>query len=111
MYGEKEGSDARTDFVNDKATDTESAYENCQSPKYLLVIKGSNHFSFGQTVFQDTWPGMGEKGQKQADVICKYGLAFFERYLKGNVEAEEVLESDDEMLVLYRKRMKTYLRS
>ncbi|KYK31792.1 MAG: hypothetical protein AYK19_16200 [Theionarchaea archaeon DG-70-1] len=79
MYGEKEG--------------------------LLLVIKGGNHFSFGQTVFQEIWPGMGEKeGQKQADVICKYTLAFFELYLKGNLEAAKTLQSDDEMLVVYRKQ-------
>lgn len=107
MYGEKEGSQARVDFVNDKAADTERAYENCRPPKVLLVIKGGNHFSFGQTVFQETWPGVGEKeGQNQADVICRYGLAFFEVYLKGNLEAEKILESDDEMLVLYRKQLR-----
>jgi len=105
MYGEKEGSQVRADFVNDKAEDTERAYENCSPPKLLLVIKGGNHFSFGQTVFQEIWPGMGEKeGQKQADVICKYTLAFFELYLKGNLEAAKTLQSDDEMLVVYRKQ-------
>jgi len=108
MYGEKEGSTVR-DFINDKAADTQSAYENCHPPKFLLVIKGANHFSFGQTVFQDMWPGMGaQEGQKQADVICEYGLAFFERYVKDNLRAEEVLESDDDMLVLYRKQLSIF---
>ena len=106
MYGEKEGSQIRADFVNDKAADTQRAYENCQPPKFLLVIKGANHFAFGQTVFEDSWPGAGSKeGQKQADVICMYGLAFFELYLKGDLEAEKVLEDTDEMLVLYKKQL------
>lgn len=109
MYGEREGSEARADFVNDKAQDTARAYKNCQPPKFLLVIKGGNHFSFGQTVFQDSWPGMGEEeGQKQADVICKYSLAFFERYLKGDLEAEKVLKSEDEMLVLSKRQMRVF---
>jgi dienelactone hydrolase len=103
MYGEKEGTTVRADFVNNKAQDTTRAYEHCQPPKFLLVIKGGNHFSFGQTVFQDTWPGMGEKeGHNQADVICRYGLAFFELYLKGIKNAEKVLNSDDDMLTLYK---------
>ncbi len=106
MYGEKEGSQGRADFVNDKAADTKRAYVNCQPPKFLLVIKGGNHFSFGQTVFQDAWPGMGEKeGQKQADIICTYSLAFFERYVKGDRGAEKVLNSDDKMLVLYKRQL------
>lgn len=96
MYGEKEGSSIRSHFVNNKAADTERAYENCQTSKYLVIIGGGNHFSFGQTVFQDTWPGMGaEEGQKQANIICRYGLAFFQRYLKGDLEAEKMLKADD----------------
>jgi hypothetical protein len=90
-----------------KAADTARAYKNCQPPKFLLAIKRGNHFSFGQTVFQNTWPGVGEKeGQKQADVICRYGLAFFEQYLKSDIEAEKVLTSEDDMLELYRRQLR-----
>jgi predicted dienelactone hydrolase len=106
MYGEREGSEVRATLVNEKAVDTERAYENCQPPKFLLAIKGANHFSFGQSVFQDQWPGLGAKeGQKQADVICTYSLAFFEYYLKGDSEAETILRNEDEMVALYRNEM------
>ena len=40
MYGEKEVTPMRANFVNNKAKDTTRAYEHCQSPKFLLVIKG-----------------------------------------------------------------------
>lgn len=45
---------------------------------------------------------MGEKGLNQADIICKYGLAFFDRYLNSIKDAENVLNSDDDMLALYK---------
>jgi predicted dienelactone hydrolase len=107
MYGEKEGSSIRADVVNDKAYDTQTAYENCHPPKFLLVIKGGNHFSFGQTVFQDSWPGMGEKeGQKQADVICMYSLAFFEVYVNSNNELKKILYNDHTMLAYYENQLK-----
>lgn len=98
MYGEREGTEWRTRNINDQRRATQIAFDNCKAPKFLLEVKGANHFAFCQAVFSPRPLGAGNVAQAQAAVIKKYALAFFTRYLKGDEAADSVLTRRDSML-------------
>ena len=107
MYGEAETTAWRAWFLNNKAADTQRAYDNCTVPKYMMEIKGANHFSFCQAIFNKKWPGLGqEKARPAADVIKAYSLAFFRRWLLNDPKADEVLEATSPLFLLYKKQSK-----
>jgi len=99
MYGERETGRLRARLINPKGIDTRRAYSSCSPPKFMLEIRGANHFSFGQVVFSDSLIGSGARlGEQIASTIEAYGLAFFERYLLNREEAEAVLTSGHPMV-------------
>jgi predicted dienelactone hydrolase len=105
MFGEAETTAWRAWFLNDKVADTRRAYENLSTPKYMMEIKGGNHFSFCQAVFDKKWPGLGpERSGPVADVIKEYSLAFFRRWLLKDAKADEVLETTSPLFLLYEKQ-------
>jgi len=79
-------------------------YERANPPKYYLVLRDSTHFSFGDMKCMGEILSDCRNSNTQAMVIDKYGLVFFERYLK-NGTGEELNESDS-TLAYYTKEEK-----
>jgi len=105
MYGEVETSRWRAWFLNDKVADTRRAFDNCAPPTYMMEIKDANHFSFCQGIFDKKWPGLAaEKAGPVADVIKRYSLAFLRRWLLKDAKADEVLEAQDPLFLLYERQ-------
>lgn len=98
MYGEREGTEWRTRDSNYQRRCTKAAYDNCKPPKFMLEVKGAGHLSFCQALFSPMPFGSGSAAQAQADVMKKYALAFFVRYLKGDETADRTLTESDPML-------------
>lgn len=72
-----------------------ATYDRANPPKFYLVIKGANHFTFSNTTCQSS--------DSRVRVINEYALAFFNRYLKQDLGAEEKLQEPDDMLMIYER--------
>ena len=71
----------------------------------MMEIKNANHFSFCQAVFDKKWPGLGEEmAAPVANTIKTYSLAFFRRWLLKDAKADEVLDAQDPLFLLYEKQ-------
>jgi len=85
------------------------AYDRDNLPKYLLIMKNGGHLSFVNNVCFEggTGPTLFDCRQSnpQAQAICKYGLPFFDRYLKNDINAEEELNKQDPVWSLYEKEV------
>ncbi|MFQ6088136.1 MAG: M28 family peptidase [Candidatus Methanofastidiosia archaeon] len=82
------------------------AYDRANPPKYYLILKDSTHFSFGNTNCGEDTLFECRKSNPQVQVINTYGLAFFEKYLKGDTQANEQLKRSIPALAYYIKEEK-----
>jgi len=81
------------------------AYDRANFPKYLLIMKNGSHLSFVNNACskeRDTLFAC-RQSNPQVQGICRYGLAFFNRYLKNDVSAEKQLTKLDPVWTLYKK--------
>ena len=92
MYGQYEGWNHA-----DKLPGTDRAYRNTPPPKWLIEIRQGRHLTFGgsswQRMIAASQPAAAVAAQHQT--IARYTLAVFQRYLRGDAEAEKVLSSGD----------------
>jgi len=75
----------------------DKVYRNLSPPKYLLEIKGANHFSFNNQLRNSFLRGT----EKQFEVIRRYSIAFLEKHIEKNKGASEVLKQHDPLLTRY----------
>jgi predicted dienelactone hydrolase len=67
-------------------------YQNIStSPQYLLVLDGASHFSFGGN---ESGRFGASDSQRYTDAVNRGALAFFDRYLKGNISQENWLKKE-----------------
>jgi len=85
--------------------DRKVLYDRAKPPKYYLVLKDATHFSFGNPVCGDGSIPLYQATESnvQARAICEYGIAFLERYIRGNMLAEERLKEPSKAWVYYKK--------
>lgn len=83
--------------------DRKVLYDRAKSPKYYLVLKDATHFSFGNEVCGDVPLYQAIESNVQVKAICEYGLAFWERYIRGNMIAEKKLKETSDAWVYYKK--------
>jgi predicted dienelactone hydrolase len=90
-------------FYGDKDVQRRVGYDNADPPKFLPIVEGANHFSFADspTCLIDRTVENCQNFNTKARVILKYGLAFLDRYLKNNLEAEQQLKIKDPRLKTY----------
>jgi predicted dienelactone hydrolase len=102
LWGQREESQKRGNWTMKQIAD--KVYGAFHSTKYLLEIKGANHFSFNNNVsdrlLARILPFSGTPAQ--FDVICRYSVAFLEKYVAGRSD-DGVLEHSDPMLLRYLK--------
>jgi predicted dienelactone hydrolase len=79
----------------------EKVYGNLPQPKYLLEIKGANHFSFNNRFTDNHRTWLLRKSEEQLRVIRRYSIAFLEKHVAGVRDASSVLEQHDPLLTRY----------
>jgi len=99
FLGEREKDQKRGANTMEELSD--KVYRNLAPPKYLLVLKGGNHFSFNNR-FTDK-PGSSFLGgsEEQFDVIRRYSIAFLEKHVSGQEDVSGILERQDPLLTRY----------
>ncbi len=99
IFGEREKEQKRGTKTMEELS--ERIYRNVAAPKYLLVLKGGNHFSFNNR-FSDKFGSRFLGGsEEQFNVIRRYSIAFLEKYVAGKKDVNGVLERRDPLLTRY----------
>jgi predicted dienelactone hydrolase len=99
FLGEKEKEQKRGSETMTRLS--EKIYRNVNPPKYYLVIKGANHFSFNNrfTDSEGSWFLGGS--EEQFEVIRRYSITFLEKYVNGKRDVIGVLERKDPLVTRY----------
>ncbi len=82
-------------------------YDRTNIPKYYLVLKDADHFAFGNRTAGDAPFYQAVESNPKVNVICRYGLAFFQKYLKGDIRANAQLKTSAPPWVYYIKEEKS----
>ena len=83
----------------DLQRETATAYAACQPRKFVIEVRGADHFSFGQQVFRSRRAQLDPAfAQAQADVIRRYAAAFMLHYLAGDVSGAASSDRAEELL-------------
>lgn len=94
--GQKRGSKTMSELAN-------KVYRNFRPPKYLLEVRGANHFSFNNRFTDSILAHRLSGTEQQYDVIRRYSIAFLEKHVAGKGGARGVLEKRDSLLTRYIK--------
>jgi hypothetical protein len=81
-------------------------YDEANRPKFYLVLKGAAHVTFGNRSCGQALLYRAVKRNPHVNEICRYGLAFFEKYLRGDLSAGRQLEESDPAWAYYIKEEK-----
>jgi predicted dienelactone hydrolase len=87
-----------------RMSDREILYDRAHSPKFLLEIKGADHFTFSGGIRKE-FPTIYDyvlRDSRRA-TIMEYTVGFFNYYLKNDKSAEEILRIKSGALVSYEK--------
>jgi len=76
----------------------EKIYREVSPPKYLLEVRGANHFSFNNHFSDNIRTRLLSGTEKQFEVIRRYSIAFLETYVAGKRDSAPVLEQGDALL-------------
>ena len=91
---QKRGSQTMADLAD-------KVYLNLPPPKYLLEIRGANHFSFNNC-FNNRAAHLSLCGaEEQFGLIRRYSIAFLEKHGAGKKDVSSVLEQQDPLLTRY----------
>ncbi|MFH1713289.1 MAG: hypothetical protein ABH896_03835 [Candidatus Jacksonbacteria bacterium] len=80
-----------------------AVYDSAVSPKYLLIIKNSTHFTFGNSGCGETPLYQAVETVPQTNAIVRYGVAFLNKYLKNDLTADGQLNKNSSALAYYIK--------
>jgi predicted dienelactone hydrolase len=78
-------------------------YSSMSPPKYLLEVKGANHFSFNNGFADNRMTRLLNGTEEQFEVIRRYSIVFLEKYVAGRQDSGRVLERSDPMLTRYTR--------
>ncbi len=104
IYGEREKDQKRN--KNTMAELADKIWRNLPPPKYLLELKGGNHFSFNNNFSARVGSSFLGGHEKQFDVIRSYSIAFLEKYVAGREDMSGVLDRQDQLLTRYIRKVK-----
>jgi predicted dienelactone hydrolase len=85
----------------------QTVYFKGPPPKYLCIIKGGEHLDFTNDVCGNTLLDECVRTKEKAEVICSYGLAFLDKYLRHSDSTSAQLDKMDKGLVYYAKEIQT----
>ncbi len=101
FLGEREKGQKRGRSTMEELSDR--VYRNVAPPKYLLVLKGGNHFSFNNRFTDKPGSRFLSGSEEQFEVIRRYSIAFLEKYVSGQEDGSGILERQDPLLTRYRR--------
>ncbi len=101
LLGEREKDQKRGTRTMDEIA--RKVYQSMSPPKYLLHIKGANHFSFNNRFSNRLGARLLSGSEDQFELINRYSIAFLEKYVAGKPDG--VLEQQDRMLTRYQKEL------
>lgn len=78
-----------------------TVFDQAPPPKYYLILKDTTHFTFGNRGCAGRPLHRAVSETPQTRAICDYGLAFFDRYLRGDTSAAKTLSRPDPALAYY----------
>ena len=81
----------------------DKVYRNLPPPKYLLEIKGANHFSFNNRFTHRRAARWLSGTEEQFEVIRRYSIAFLEKHVAYKNGQDGVLKQQDALLTRYLK--------
>lgn len=96
FLGEREKGQKRGTKTMEELSDR--VYRNVAPPKYLLVLKGGNHFSFNNRFTDKPGSRFLSGSEEQFEVIRRYSIAFLEKYVAGHEDGSGILERQDPLL-------------
>ncbi len=76
-------------------------YDRAGPPKYYLVSRGGTHFTFGNRGCGKLPLYEAVESIDQMNAICRYGLAFFEKYVRMDPSAGDPLKDTDPAWAYY----------
>ncbi len=102
MWGALEGGEQG--ITQDRVAAERLAWENLPAPKVMFVLKEAAHFTFAQGGLDRI---LGHEAEadlllQQYRAIQTYCTAMFDRYLRGDLAAEETLTTRDPMFTEHR---------
>jgi len=85
----------------------ETLYAKAQAARFYMVIRLATHFTFGNAPCQnhDSIPQC-QRNDEHVRLINGYATAFFARYLKHDIQAEEELQRSNLMLSRYDRELR-----
>ncbi len=101
LLGEREKEQKRGSKTVSEFAD--KVYRNIRPPKYLLEVRGANHFSFNNRFTDNPLAHLLSGTEEQFDVIRRYSIAFLEKHVARKADAASVLEQQDSLLTRYVK--------
>lgn len=102
LVGEKEREQKRG--TNTMAELSTRIFEAVSAPRYLLEVRGANHFSFNNG-FKSNWASRWLSGSETGfAVIRRYGIAFLQKYVAGDNGFNYIIEATDPQLSRYIKK-------
>lgn len=81
-------------------------YDRANAPRFYLVLKDATHFTFGNRGCGQLPLDQAVKKNSKISAICRYGLAFFDKYVRGNASASGQLGKPDPAWAYYAKEEK-----
>ncbi len=99
FLGEREKGQKRGTRTMEELADR--VYRNAAPPKYFLVVKGGNHFSFNNRFTDKLGSRFLGGSEEQFEVIRRYSIAFLEKYVSGQEDGSGILERQDPLLTRY----------
>lgn len=102
FIGEKEINQTRGKTTMLKLS--EKIFYNLSPPNYFLEIKDANHFSFNNNLSPSFFAKWLSGNDKHFEVIRKYSIAFLEKYVNENNEADLILNEKDSFVTNYLKK-------
>lgn len=90
-----------------RMSDRELLYDRANPPKFLVEIKGADHFTFSGGIRKE-FHNISEyvaKDPRRAAIV-EYTVAFFKYYLKKDKAARKQLDSKTDALGIYLKELK-----
>jgi predicted dienelactone hydrolase len=78
-------------------------YDNAHPPKFYLVLKNATHFTFANRGCGGLPTYQAVDRNPQTRAICRYGLAFFEKYVRKTPASNAVLNEKSSEWVYYIK--------
>lgn len=93
LMGEEEQEELRGETT--MAEISAKIFNSLSSPKYFLVIKGADHFSFDNRLTNNFMAKRMSGTEEEFDLIRHYSIAFLEKFVAGKTGYDDILKKSN----------------